>query len=194
MLYTIGTSNRSAAEFFGDLKGRGISRVIDVRSAPYSRNPEFRSPQVALSAAEYGFSYTWMGDVLGGKSEMPTTDKKFQARADLLLEEAMKRDVAIFCAEGDPKECHRSFKVGADLLLRHGLVVQNILRSGQVEDITKTLLRTAQDVQYTWMPECIRDDVLKLSMQAEGLTEFKVHTPRHRASPQAQKTAQQNLL
>lgn len=158
MLYTIGTSNRTAPEFIAELHRRGVTRLIDVRSSPSSRLPHFRGPVLARIAAASDIRYDWMGEVLGGRNDVPTTSPVYLKAADQLLTAAMREPTAIFCAEGDPAQCHRTWKVAAHLLLQHGLIARSILRSGADEDATATLDRTPHDS----IPICLRKRVLSL--------------------------------
>ncbi len=165
MLYTIGTSNRSADEFYDTLKSYGVTRLIDVRSKPWSRLPQFQPKELQHEAIARGFKFTWQGKVLGGLSDIPTNVPLFQNIMENVVLLAEATNVAVFCAEGDPKDCHRSWKVGSYAFVNHGLIVQNILRNGKVEDISKTLLRTdAADI-----PPCLRDRAKTLAHEAEGV-------------------------
>lgn len=166
MLYTIGSSNRTPDEFFGELKKRGIGRLIDVRSAPRSRFEHFRHPNILMEAAGVGVKYAWHGQLLGGMNEISTETPEYRKLADMVLELASEQNVAVFCAEGDPKDCHRSWKIGSYALVTQGLVVTNILRNGQDEDVTKTLLRTDPGN----IPPCLRNKALELACKAEGVT------------------------
>jgi uncharacterized protein (DUF488 family) len=161
VIYTIGTSNRTEAEFFDTLAARGVRCIVDIRSKPWSRLPQFRKARFEATAQLRGLKYVWEGDVLGGLNEIATHDPKFLIALDRLLEFDAKMPTAIFCSEGAPTECHRSWKVGAALLVHRGVVARNILRDGLEEDVTRTLLRTKPiDV-----PVCLRDQALKLSMK-----------------------------
>jgi uncharacterized protein (DUF488 family) len=166
MLFTIGTSNRSADQFFETLKKYGVSRIIDVRSKPWSRLPQWRLQEAQQEAIARGFKFTWQGKVLGGLNDIPTNVPLYQKIIENVVALADQHNVAVYCSEGDPSECHRSWKVGSYFLARHGVVVQNILRDGSTEDITKTLLRTHPDN----IPDCLRVEALTLSYHAEGKT------------------------
>ena len=171
MLYTIGTSNRSATEFYEELRKRGVKRVLDVRSKPNSRNQDFRLPNAMYVAEREGFAYAWQGEILGGFNEIATTKDAYRRKADALLEMSERAPLAIFCSEGHPNECHRSWKIGGYSLVQYGMITVNILRNGSEEDVTKTLLRTLSDD----IPPCIREAALELSAKAEG---FKLLPPK----------------
>lgn len=157
-LYSIGTSDRSIDQFFEPLVARAIVAIVDVRSRPGSRLPHFRKAALSSNAEGRGMMYSWEGDQLGGLNESPTDTPSFIAALDRLMEVARSGPTAIFCAEGDPARCHRSWKVGAALLVQQKFQVVNILRDGRDEPITRTLLRTrGQDI-----PPCLREGVLRL--------------------------------
>lgn len=165
MLYTIGTSNHSADDFFGTLSKYGVTRVIDVRSSPKSQFHHFRHPEIMLQATSRGFKYAWHGEVMGGLNTIKPTDPVFEAKLDLIFQLAEHQSVAMFCAEGDPSECHRSGKIGAYALLKHGIVTQNILRNGKVEDITRTILRT----DFQFLADCLESAALAQDVRALAL-------------------------
>lgn len=161
-LFTIGTSNRTEVEFFSALHPRNVKTIVDVRSKPWSRLPQFRKPTLADTAALHGMTYEWLGEILGGMNEIATDDPAFLAALDGLLALEAEGPIAIFCAEGDPAHCHRSWKVGAALLVLRNVVATNILRDGREEPVTRTLLRT----KVANIPPCVRDAALRLSMKA----------------------------
>ena len=156
MIYTLGTSNRSLSEFFHELRLREITYLIDVRSSPYSsRFPWFNRQQIEWRAEHQGRMYRWEGAVLGGRSEMPLDHPNYIAVLDRMLSAAGRENVAIFCAEGDPADCHRTWSVAASLLARYGVVAKSILRDGREEDVTDSLRRVASGS----ISECIDDQV-----------------------------------
>lgn len=142
MLLTIGTSNRTREEFFQELVKREVWLMVDVRSKPYSRNLWASDRALELEGVRQGIQYAWSGSVLGGLNLIPTTARAFRIAAESLLDATDRGPVAIFCAEGDPAQCHRSYKVAAHLLVQHGFVTTNILRDGADEEVRDTLART----------------------------------------------------
>jgi hypothetical protein len=85
--------------------------------------------------------YRFEGCVLGGRSEILENDEAYLQALERLVSWASDQSIAIFCAEGDPAQCHRSWSVGAALLRRYGIVTRSILRNNEEEDITATLRR-----------------------------------------------------
>lgn len=142
MLFSIGTSNRTADEFFNELLRREVWLVVDVRSSPSSRVPWANRKALEASAARHGIEYAWRGSILGGRNVIETTHPDFQAEAATILDDLNRGSVAIFCAEGDPAHCHRSWKVAAHLFVKHCEPTVNILRDGSEEELTSTMVRT----------------------------------------------------
>lgn len=141
MIYTIGYSTRTLPEFLHELERRGVTQLWDVRSSPYSRNAPFNAPQIERWAAAAGIFYRQAGDVLGGRADMELDDPFYLEMLDRLLDASSREPLAIMCAEGDPAQCHRTWDIGASLLVRYGVVARSILRDGREEDLTDTLRR-----------------------------------------------------
>lgn len=67
-LYTIGHSDRSIEEFISHLKQFGITVLVDVRSAPYSRRiSHFNKNELRANLYENGIRYSYAGEKLGGR-------------------------------------------------------------------------------------------------------------------------------
>jgi uncharacterized protein (DUF488 family) len=141
MIYTIGYSDRSLPQFLYELELRGITRIIDVRSSPWSRNAAFNAPQIEQWAERAGIHYRQEGAILGGRTETRLDHPDYLSALDRLLDAACREPLVIMCAEGRPEDCHRTWDVGAGLLVRHGAVARSILRDGSEEDITDTIRR-----------------------------------------------------
>jgi hypothetical protein len=141
MIYTIGYSNRSLPEFLRELEKRGITQLVDVRSSPWSRNAAFNAPQIEAWASKAGIFYRQSGHVLGGRTTFQLDAPEYLAELDCITAASCREPLAIMCAEGDPAQCHRTWDVGASLLVRDGIIAKSILRDGKVEDITTTLAR-----------------------------------------------------
>jgi uncharacterized protein (DUF488 family) len=127
VLYTIGYGQRSLEALVGLLRRYEIRRLIDVRSAPYSRfKPEFSREPLALELERQGVAYEFMGDTLGGQPRDPAcyTDGKVDYdkvraqpcfglgldRLQALLSQPGK--LVLMCSEARPEECHRSKLIG----------------------------------------------------------------------------------
>lgn len=161
MLFTIGTSDRSLPSFLDELAHRSIRHIVDVRSHPHSRLAHFSAPQIQRWSDHAGIYYRQAGEVLGGRSAACIQDARYMSELDRLVTSTTREPVAIFCAEGDPRQCHRTYEVAATILVEFGLVATSILRNGSDEDVTKTLSFTKVEL----IPETIRDKALRISQE-----------------------------
>jgi uncharacterized protein (DUF488 family) len=144
IVYTIGHSTRSAAEFVTMLKGHGIRTLVDVRTIPRSRhNPQFNGDALAATLAESGIRYVHEPDLGGLRKPRPDSvnagwrntsfrgyadymqTPPFGAALDRLIDQAAETPTAIMCAEAVPWRCHRSLV--ADALLARGHEAREIV-------------------------------------------------------------------
>ncbi|MEX2245587.1 MAG: DUF488 domain-containing protein [Dehalococcoidia bacterium] len=127
ILYTIGHSTTAIGDFISALRAHDIGVLVDVRSRPRSRWPQFNQQPLARSVEDAGIRYVHMGDRLGGMPRDPDAASRWRAgRLDpriidhLRSTEAWReglRDltelvrqppaVCIMCSERDPAACHR---------------------------------------------------------------------------------------
>ena len=147
-LFTIGHSTRSLEELVALLREHGVTRLVDVRTAPGSRRmPHFSRAALAADLPALGVEYLhlpelgglrrprpdspnagWRNDSFRGFADHMATDA-FRAGLDRLLALARERGpVAIMCAEAVPWRCHRSLI--ADALTVRGVEVRHILGPG----------------------------------------------------------------
>lgn len=143
LLTTIGYGDRPWSEFIDRLKGHRIQYLIDVRSQPRSRLPEFNGDALKVLLGQAGIKYVFMGDALGGKPDDPScyVDGKVDyARCEARpvfsaglerLSAALKggHRVALMCSELDPERCHRSKLIG-EALQRRNIPLLHIDRDG----------------------------------------------------------------
>lgn len=146
VLHTIGHSNHSFDRLLDLLRSRGITRVADVRSRPFSRHiPHVNRGFLAGALPEHGLEYLFLGLALGGRSgpdlpadldlpfEQRVQTASFQDGIAALLEAGRTAPTAVMCRERDPLDCHRFHLIARHL--RHGDVAfRHILTDGQVED------------------------------------------------------------
>jgi uncharacterized protein (DUF488 family) len=65
---TVGHSNGSLAEFLDLLRTHGVERVVDVRSAPYSRYvPHFNRESLEAELDQVDIAHGYGGEYLGGR-------------------------------------------------------------------------------------------------------------------------------
>ena len=129
-IYTIGYGARSIEALIDVLKARGITYLIDIRTAPYSRyKPEFSKQALEAELGRHDIRYVFMGDALGGRPDDPgcfVDGKVDYARVKTrpFYQEGLARlrraagqpsPVVLMCSEGKPEMCHRSKRIGASL-------------------------------------------------------------------------------
>ncbi len=146
-LYSLGHSDRTAAEFLEMLDTFGIRCLVDVRAQPVSRrHPHFSRTSLVPLLRDMGIDYHWLGSSLGGmrKSDADVLSPHvalhsqgmrayadhmataaFRAGAASLLERARLMPTAMMCAEKWPQNCHRSLL--ADYLVHQQVQVIHVL-------------------------------------------------------------------
>jgi len=143
-IYTIGHSDHSTAAFVDLLRQHGITTVVDVRSQPYSCwAHQFNRETLARDLKDLGFTYTFMGNALGGRpssSDFPQGERPnyglmeqsavYQSGIDQLLDLGHAERVAVMCSEGDYRQCHRNLLITQTLLAR-GVGVLHIQPDGR---------------------------------------------------------------
>lgn len=103
MIFTIGYSNNNIKTFIEKLKEYDIELVVDVRSKPYSRNPQFNKNYLEKYLNNNKLKYLFMGDCLGGLE----TNHNFNEAVEEVIKLSKKQNLALMCVEKDPKNCHR---------------------------------------------------------------------------------------
>jgi uncharacterized protein (DUF488 family) len=152
-VFTIGHSTHPIERFIALLTAHDVQLLTDVRRFPGSRrNPQFNSGALRESLESAGIAYEPFGDELGGRrkarkvAEGPSAvwrNDAFRAYAEYMetpefaagltrLEGlASERRVAIMCAEGDWRRCHR--RLISDALTSRDWRVIHIRPEGRTE-------------------------------------------------------------
>ena len=143
VIFTIGHSTRSMAEFTRLIKAHGIERLIDVRSIPRSRhNPQFNRDKLSPALRRARIHYKHMPGLGGLRRARPDStniawrNASFRGYADYMqtsmFKESLNKCIALakreqcvlMCAEAVPWRCHRSLI--ADALVARGIEVREI--------------------------------------------------------------------
>jgi len=134
IVYTIGHSNRSLAEFLNLLKEYGIEVLIDVRRFPISRKyPHFNRDALSKVLENNEIKYVWLGKLLGGYRSggylrhMET--REYEEGIRTIIDLARKYRVAIMCSEKLWFKCHRRFI--STTLVERGFRVVHIIEHGR---------------------------------------------------------------
>jgi uncharacterized protein (DUF488 family) len=117
-------------EFLAALASAGVTDVIDVRTAPYSRfKPEFSREPLAAAVGRAGFRYVFMGRELGGQpggkpdyARMRLVPAFLEGITRLEADGEAGHRIALMCAEAKPQSCHRTMLVAEELVARGGSV------------------------------------------------------------------------
>ncbi|TAM73479.1 DUF488 domain-containing protein [bacterium] len=150
-LYTIGHGTRAGEEFLRLLKAHGVTRLLDVRTAPGSRlNPQFGMAALQHMLERQGITYEHHPELggfrkgLGAKS--PNTawkNESFRGYADYMLQDefwkaldavlakAANEPLAVMCSETLWWRCHR--RLIADAATARGADVRHIMRADLAE-------------------------------------------------------------
>lgn len=169
-VYTIGYGARDVEALVAALRAHGISTLVDVRSAPYSRyKPEFSKEALERELRRAGIHYVYLGDALGGRPADPdcyvddkvdyerVKGKPFYQAGIARVRSAWQRGVrfVLMCSEGKPEQCHRSKLIGESLTAL-GIPVAHIddndeLRSQEevIERLTGGQLPLFGDLEFT---------------------------------------------
>ena len=155
VVFTIGHSTRTIAEFIEIIKAYGIKQVVDIRTIPRSRyTPQFNEDTIreSLKAVKIGYLHIkglgglrhalkdslnsgWKNASFRGFADYMQT-RDFDESLEKLIETAAKRATVIMCAEAVPWRCHRAL-VGDALLVR-GVQVRDIMSVNSSRDHTLT--------------------------------------------------------
>ena len=115
VIFTIGYGGRKFADFVALLQQHGISLVVDVRRFPRSKAPEYEKESLEAKLPEFGISYIWMGNTLGGfrRGGYPKYMESDDYRGGIskLLELAEWGSLVLMCKERSDAGCHRRYIV-----------------------------------------------------------------------------------
>ncbi|HEY5618848.1 MAG TPA: DUF488 domain-containing protein [Vicinamibacterales bacterium] len=144
MIFTVGHSTQTAAEFLALLQAYGVALLADVRTVPRSkRHPHFSAGALAAFLQTCGIEYTHLPDLGGLRKPRPDSPnggwrhaafrgyadhmqtREFAAGLDRLIVFARDRQAAIMCAEARWWQCHR--QLIADALVARQIEVRHIM-------------------------------------------------------------------
>jgi uncharacterized protein (DUF488 family) len=150
-ILTVGHGARPIDAFLDLLRGAGVRRLVDVRTAPGSRkHPQFGRDALAASLDTAGIAYEWWGRALGGWRR-PRPDSRhtalrspgfrgyadhmetdeFRAALRELIATSGQTRTAVMCAESLWWRCHR--RMVADALVASGIEVAHIMEGGRLD-------------------------------------------------------------
>jgi len=149
-LFTVGHGARSIEGFLSLLRGAGVQRLVDVRTAPGSRkHPHFGRDALEAAVQRAGIAYEWRKELGGWRKPRPGSPhtalrsagfrgyadhmdtEEFASALDRLMASAEGERVAIMCAESLWWRCHR--RMIADALEAAGCEVLHLMEGGRLE-------------------------------------------------------------
>lgn len=129
MIYTVGYQNITIEQLEKIMNEKNIGLLIDVRSIPYSRNPQKYEFNKNRLQNLLGTRYIWMGDVCGGK----------HGHVSLNCIETLQlhnipgaQNILLLCLENDPCDCHRYCDIGKRLL-ENGIDIVHLFDGNEVK-------------------------------------------------------------
>lgn len=162
-IYSIGHGNKTLEKFIQELQAYKIEYLFDVRSKPYSKfNPHFNKDLLEAELIQYGVTYIYAGDFLGGlpsdiscyvkgKVDYEKIKEKdfFQTGINTIVEANDEKFViALMCSESKPETCHRSKLIGQELL-KHNISINHIINSNLIKDQEKVMNELMQGKNLT---------------------------------------------
>ena len=172
-LFSIGHSNQPLDRFLALLVQHRIEALVDIRRFPGSRKyPHWNQKKLAASLQEAGIEYHWI-ETLGGrrrskKGAPPSPNQglrnesfrsyadymlteEFRQAAEKLLEIAAQKRTTMMCAEAVYWRCHR--RLVSDFLLANEIMVQHIMRNGELQPHKLTKGAVIENGQVTYPGE-----------------------------------------
>jgi uncharacterized protein (DUF488 family) len=141
-LLTVGHGTLSQSDLGDLLRGAGVTRLVDVRTAPGSRrHPHVSRQQLSEWLPEAGITYRWEPALGGWRRARPDSPNvalhhpsfrgyadymatpDFWAALDVLLEEAATERTVALCSETLWWRCHRRLLADAAVLARSAPVL-----------------------------------------------------------------------
>jgi uncharacterized protein (DUF488 family) len=103
-IYSIGHSNVPFERMLEKLKAYDIEVLVDVRTSPRSRWPQYTVDNLREALEKAGIHYKFRGKNLGGKGG----NVDFHETIDELTDWVRGGEkIAVMCSEGNPDQCHR---------------------------------------------------------------------------------------
>src|SRR3954447_22432605 len=155
-LWTVGHGTASQEEFGTLVRDAGITRLVDIRTAPGSRrHPHFGGDALAEWLPSYGIAYAWERQLGGFRKSAPDSPDvvwrndafrgyagwmrtpEFVAALDDVLSSARAAPTVVMCSESVWWRCHRRLVADAVVLLRD-VPVMHLMHDGRFRPHTPT--------------------------------------------------------
>jgi uncharacterized protein (DUF488 family) len=166
-IHTIGHSTRSFLNFVELLRERSIFSLADIRTVPRSRfNPQFNQESLQIELPKTGIAYRHLPELGGFRKPRPDSVnnawrdagfrgfadymvlKEFSVALESVIELARSAQLALMCAEGNPRECHRLLI--ADALVVRGVSVWHIVSREHAKEHVLTPFARVEEFTITY--------------------------------------------
>jgi uncharacterized protein (DUF488 family) len=112
-IFTIGYGGRKFGDFVSLLQQHGVAFLVDVRRFPRSKVLEYNKESLEAKLPQFGISYIFMGDTLGGFRQggylKYMDSESYQSGISKLLELGERGNLALMCKERSEAGCHRRY-------------------------------------------------------------------------------------
>ena len=125
-IYTVGYQGVDLGFFIKALREKGITRLVDCRSYPWSRSREFTRKKLEKSLNDANIEYRWVPKLGGKEGKRPLGWNS--ALAHVIERANQGKIIALLCMEYDPTKCHRGKWIQPDLESK-GVQVEHIFAS-----------------------------------------------------------------
>ncbi|MCC5829187.1 MAG: DUF488 domain-containing protein [Phycisphaeraceae bacterium] len=169
--------------FLGLLKQHKVTAIVDVRSQPFSRLPEYNRDALAAGLKRVGIEYVPLGRELGARRDEPECYvdgradyeriaqlSRFREGIERLLKGVERFAIALMCAEKEPLDCHRTVLV-CRRLRPYGLHIRHILADGTLEehaDAEKRLVKMMDIAPDLFQPDVTEADLIERAYEERG--------------------------
>jgi uncharacterized protein (DUF488 family) len=123
VIWSVGHSNRPIKDLLGLLHSADIHVVIDCRTSPKSRWPQYNQQRLSATLHDAGIKYEWRGSNIGGHAPNVYFNETLR---ELVKRAGNGEQIALLCSEGKPEDCHRSTFI-APVLEELGVHVDHLL-------------------------------------------------------------------
>ncbi|MHC8491715.1 DUF488 domain-containing protein [Thalassospira sp. SM2505] len=150
IIFTVGYAGHDRVSLLALFKAHGITAVADIRTFRRSSYwTAFDADSFGPFLRENGIAYVFMGDVMGGKPQVPelypggqldydlmAKTPDFKTGIERLVAGAAKYRICLMCAEKDPLDCHRTLLI-APALKQAGFDLRHLVE-GRIETQSDT--------------------------------------------------------
>ncbi len=107
IVFNIGYQRHSLESFLKKMDNYKVDIVVDLRSTPYSKKPDFNREKLRSALSGHGIKYIWKGKVLGGFGVSRQT--WIESLNDLALHTKVvpPERICLMCMESSVNQCHR---------------------------------------------------------------------------------------